>query len=442
MSVRLKGNIYERQDSPFLWLWYRDAKGVRHQLATEFVQGQERRARALLEEVLRQVAAGEVPFAAVGSVQALIERWLADRKAAGKRSVAHEAARLREYVVPRLGGVPAAELRPAQVRTLVRELQQTESPRGGLLAARTVLHVYRTLRQVFTEAVADELLDHNRVILKRSDLPAKLDKDPSWRAGALFAAAEVGALVFDPRVPEDRRTLYAIELLGGLRTGEAAARRWRDWDEAVAPLGSLLVATSFDSRTHTEGPTKTRRPRRVPVHPVTAEVLARWKADGWERTFGRSPEPDDLICPSASGRFRTAQLSYNHFADDLARLGLRHRRHYDTRRTFISLGVAGGGRKDVLRWITHSPGDVFDEYTTLPWETLCEAVTAIRITVSETGAGPELGRTAPAGTDAVTLAVTLADPRSARNDEAPGTIQFRGPLEWRGVGDSNPWPPA
>ena len=96
MSVRLRGNIYARQNSPFLWLWYRDAKGVRHQLATEFVQGQERRARALLEEVLRQVAAGEVPFAEVGSVEALIERWLADRKAAGKRSVTHEAARLRE----------------------------------------------------------------------------------------------------------------------------------------------------------------------------------------------------------------------------------------------------------------------------------------------------------------------------------------------------------
>ena len=60
-------------------------------------------------------------------------------------------------------------------------------------------------------------------------------------------------------------------------------------------------------------------------------------------------------------------------------LGLRHRRHYDTRRTFVSLGLAGGGRKDVLRWITHSPGDVFDGYTTLPWETLCEAVAAIRV---------------------------------------------------------------
>ena len=52
----------------------------------------------------------------VGSTGALIERWLADRKAAGKKSAAHEAARLREYVIPRIGTVPADELRPQQVR--------------------------------------------------------------------------------------------------------------------------------------------------------------------------------------------------------------------------------------------------------------------------------------------------------------------------------------
>jgi hypothetical protein len=158
---RTAGNVYQRKDSPFLWLWYRDAAGKRHQQATEFRPSEEGRARALLEEVLRQVAAGEEPTAGVGSTAALIERWIADREARGKRSAAHEAARLREYVVPRLGTIPAAELRPSQVRAMVRELERLPSPRGGRLASRTVLHVYRTLRQVFAEAVADELLERN-----------------------------------------------------------------------------------------------------------------------------------------------------------------------------------------------------------------------------------------------------------------------------------------
>lgn len=31
------------------------------------------------------------------------------------------------------------------------------------------------------------------------------------------------------KVPEDRRVLYALELLTGMGTGEAAARRWENW---------------------------------------------------------------------------------------------------------------------------------------------------------------------------------------------------------------------
>jgi len=63
---------------------------------------------------------------------------------------------------------------------------------------------------------------------------------------------------------------------------------------------------------------------------------------------------------------------------------MRQRRHYDARRTFISLAQADGARKDVLRWITHGPtGDIFDLYTSLPWATLCEAVSCMRIDVRE-----------------------------------------------------------
>jgi hypothetical protein len=49
------------------------------------------------------------------------------------------------------------------------------------------------------------------------------------------------------------------------------------------------------------------------------------------------------------------------------------------RRTFISLTLADGGRKDILRWITHGPtGDVFDSYQTLPWATYCEELGKLR----------------------------------------------------------------
>jgi hypothetical protein len=66
------------------------------------------------------------------------------------------------------------------------------------------------------------------------------------------------------------------------------------------------------------------------------------------------------------------------FHEDLERLGLRKRRHYDARRTFISLD--GGASKDLLQGITHPrPADAFDPYRTPAWAVRCEAVGKLRV---------------------------------------------------------------
>lgn len=70
------------------------------------------------------------------------------------------------------------------------------------------------------------------------------------------------------------------------------------------------------------------------------------------------------------------------FLEDLDRLGLRRRRQYDARRTFMSLTLNGGASKDIVRWITHPrPADVFDLYVTPSWEALCTAVSCVRVDV-------------------------------------------------------------
>lgn len=48
--------------------------------------------------------------------------------------------------------------------------------------------------------------------------------------------------------------------------------------------------------------------------------------------------------------------------------------------TFITLARAGGARPDILKWATHGPsGDIIDIYTSLPWDTICEAVACLKI---------------------------------------------------------------
>jgi integrase len=107
--------------------------------------------------------------------------------------------------------------------------------------------------------------------------------------------------------------------------------RWSHYDEQAEPLGALNLAK-----------TKTGVPRRVPVHPTLARVLAEWRLAGWERTFGRMPTPDDFVTPTRNMTERTAQETPKQLHHDLDTLEFRRRRGHDLRRTFITLAQVAG----------------------------------------------------------------------------------------------------
>lgn len=315
------------------------------------------------------------------SVAQLATEWIAERKALGIDYVVKEERRLAQHVLPLLGTLKVSEVRPRHARDLVVALRSTPSRKGGKLAPRTVRAVFATTKQMFQYAVAQEYVTGNPVVLvDRSVLPKKEDKDPSWRSGAVFSKDEVEQLLSDPRVAPHRRVAYAIEFLTGLRTGQVSALRWGDWQRDVAPLGKLTSSQSYDSHAKRVKATKTRVAYEVPVHPTLATVLAGWKLMGWRDRHGRSPKPDDLVVPTIHGGYRDVRKALEDFDDDLRRLGLRKRRHYDARRTFTSLALSGRASKDVVKYLTHPrPADAFDLYVTPTWEALSEAVTCIPV---------------------------------------------------------------
>jgi integrase len=62
----------------------------------------------------------------------------------------------------------------------------------------------------------------------------------AWRATAIYTKVEVERLISDRLIPEDRRVLYARQGVTGLRHGEAASLRWRQYDATQEPLGGHL----------------------------------------------------------------------------------------------------------------------------------------------------------------------------------------------------------
>jgi hypothetical protein len=192
-------------------------------------------------------------------------------------------------------------------------------------------------------------------------------------------------------IPRRQRRLFleaetgtqSIATAHPVQTGAVLSKLRRYQTERRSLFGRLSVATAYSTRLRREKATKTERPGEIPVHSTLAVVLGEWRLRGWARFFGRRPGLDDLIAAAREGGMRDVGWALRRFHRDLDELGLRRRRHYDSRRTFISLALAGGARKDLLRWITHAPSDVFDGYTSPPWSSLCEQVACLRVALNE-----------------------------------------------------------
>ncbi len=330
------------------------------------------------------------------TVKTLVEKWLVQRKAESIDYVEVEEQRLMSHVVPHIGKLKVLEVRPRHAYQLVQALKRTPSRRGDLLAPRTVRGIFFTTRQVFQHAVLEEIIAGNPIVLARGVLPGVEDKDPSWRIDAVFNQDEVERLISDDRIPPHRRVAYAIEFLTGLRTGEVSALRWGDYQPNMEPLGRMVSAWSYDSKKKVMKATKTRVAHVVPVHPTLAKVLGAWRVGGWAQWMKRQPKDEDLIIPTAKGNNRDVRVALQSFYDDLDALGLRRRRHYDSRATFISLCQEEGASPTVVETITHSKPvtnarEAFLGYSRLSWRAKCAAVQCMKCDLREGTVVPILG---------------------------------------------------
>ena len=388
---------------PNWWVSYTvtDELRIKHGLEKRYVREpggtSQRIANAVLAQRKREVKDGTWRPDAPGSgitVAAYVEEWIEKRKRDGVRSVRNEAQRLRQHVVPVIGHRRLAEIRRKDIAELLHSFRTTISKKTGLLPAPRMVHrVYEDIRTMYAHAVeVDEIVPASPCSLrvKRGELPAKRDRDKRWRKLAVYSRGEIQDLICDERVPWNRRVTYALLFLTGSRIGEIVARRWVDYVPDMAPLGQINVLDQ-----HGGEDTKTGTTREVPVHPVLAAVLAKWRLEGFPLFFKRRARDDDYIVPRL--RTRGGKPATVHYQDsrrvwvdlqaDLTMLGHRRRRVHDMRRTLASLAIGDGADKYLLKWITHGrqKEDVFDEYVEPPWPALCEQISCLRIELRRPG---------------------------------------------------------
>lgn len=395
MGRKKTGTVYEKDG--VLWYAFTLRSKKRYARRVPPLPGggvaNEAQARTYLAEAIRryelgiwdpEAAASSAPVATATSytVADYAERWVANLVHDSKFN---ERMMVRRYVAPSdLGRMDIRAVTPPHIAAWVRGLRAAASPRGGTLAPHTIISYWGFLKRMFLAAVFEQIITLSPCTVPAGTLPAGTDKVPGARRKWRYTREEVEVFISDVRVPPARRMLYAILFLAGVRAGEAAELRWRDWDPKRTPLGCLTVERSWASKRRLIKGTKTGVSREVPVHPTLAAMLSEWKLSGWAKDRGttKGPNPDDLIVPNVEGNHRAVLGMLRSLHVDTKHLELTQRRLHGMRHTFISLAIDDGARVDVISKVTHAKAvrTAFDSYREEAWETLCAEVAKLRVT--------------------------------------------------------------
>lgn len=348
-----------------------------------------RRAEQEAADILRALKAGQPVSEHTGAstLDTYATPWLA---ALTNRTREDDRRLYRRHIGPRLGTRRLDQLDQLDVRAWIAAMAaEPLEATGRPPKARTVRNAHSVLSRMLSDAVADRLIAVNpasaeRIGKKALPRAGRNRQSPGPRDHAL-------QLMEDERIPLDRRVLYALQYLTGMRIGEAVARRWRDIDTEAPGLWALHVVDQYDGqplKTESDDDGEDIRARAVPVHPALRAVLETWRRDGWAARYGRSPEPDDLITPDPRDRTRprTKNQAIKARYRDLRALGRYDeaaerswRGTHTGRRWLVTYAREDGAQPDVLERVTHNAvGEMIDRYTWTSWPSLCRSVLALQ----------------------------------------------------------------
>jgi integrase len=196
-------------------------------------------------EALLGTAPGPVPGLGTGE---WLERWLASRVSLRASTSRGYAAHVRGYLVPYLGGIPLAELSPADVQGMFTTIIRGEAALGRPVSAATLRRIHATLRAALNAAVRAGLIAANPgrwpelppVVRPRPQVwtPAMTQRweQEGWRPVVGVWTAEQTAQFLQLVCGHRLYALFHLVALRGLRRGEAAGLRWADLDLAAGTL--------------------------------------------------------------------------------------------------------------------------------------------------------------------------------------------------------------
>ena len=304
----------------------------------ETVRGAKADAQRRLRELLHEVEGGGYADAQRLTVAKIAERWLATKEhRVAAKTFAFYSSHVRLYIVPTLGSLRAEALHPAYIEAAIGKWARGErhDRERGVLSARSVAHLFHTLRTILRWGAKMGMLVRNAadaVEPPRFERKEMRALDPAGVARLLEAAQRT-----------ELQAVIAVAVGTGLRRGELLALSWSDVNLDTRRLTVHRSLETVKGVTRTKPPKTARSARTIALPPFVADILREEhhrqelrEARGIKRNEGGwvFARPDGS--PWEPGAFSLA------FARFVKSAKLPHVRFHDLRHSFGTLALASG----------------------------------------------------------------------------------------------------
>ena len=298
------------------------------------IEGTKRQAQNELNDLLSKLQRGEYVAPSRMTVAEYLERWLTDygRVKVAAKTLERYSEIIRAHLAPALGHHALPKLQPLHIQAYYSHaLERGRRDGRGGLAAQTVLHHHRVLREALQQAVRWQLLSRN--VADAVEPPR-----PQRRETEVFDQAEVDRLL-----EAARGTRLGLPVLlavtTGLRRGELLGLRWQDVDLEGGKLAVRQSIEQTKAGLAFKQP-KTQKGRRVvTLPPMTVDGLRRHKAEQAKERLQLGPAYTDhgLVLARPDGRPQNPEEMTRAFKRFVQRAGVRVLSLHKLRHTHATL---------------------------------------------------------------------------------------------------------
>jgi integrase len=281
-----------------------------------------------------------------------LDDWLAAASPSLRPSTAElYAAAIKNWIVPRIGGLPLQKVAPKHLQDLYTDLLKSGRVDGeGGLSPRSVRLAHQVLHLALERAA-----DWRMIV--RNPAAAKLDLPRMVRPPMRTWSADDAKCFLQSTASDRLGAVWALMVSTGLRRGEVLGLRWSDVDLELGRVSITQTVVVLANSAQLSEPKTAAGRRTVYLHSSLTEVLKRRKAEqaGERLLAGSAWEDHGLVFTTALGTPIHPRNLSRDFHLAVREAGVPSIRLHDLRHTAATLALTGGAHpKQVQEMLGHA----------------------------------------------------------------------------------------